>query len=81
MDENSGTDEALIDEVKPEKISERSESVNINVDYPLSNLGTIQSEPEGNSTKQIDSDITEHNGKRVLITGTDVELITKILIK
>jgi hypothetical protein len=81
VDENSGTDEALIDEVKPEKISERSESVNINVDYPLSNLGTIQSEPEGNSTKQIDSDITEHNGKRVLITGTDVELITKILIK
>jgi hypothetical protein len=60
--------------------SERSDSVNMAVNYPLSNLGTILSEPEGFSTKQIDSDITEHNGKRILITGTDVELIIKILI-
>lgn len=53
--------------------SESSEGVVMNVDYPFSNLGTIYSELEHSSKG---TEMENNNSKRILITGTDVELIT-----
>jgi hypothetical protein len=55
-------------------LSERSgtDSGVYRINYPMSNLGTILSEPECITTKnQIESEKSEHNGKRILITGGD----------
>ena len=52
----------------------------MNVNFPISMLGTIYSEPEGTTSQHhLTSGKETFINKRILITGEDIGLITELL--